>query len=39
MKWVFAAYGVAWAVHIFYLITLTRGYQRLRREIEDLQKP
>ena len=39
MKWVYTAYGMAWAVHIIYIITLTRGYQRLRREIEDLQKP
>jgi len=38
MNWVYAAYGVTWAVHIVYLIILTRGYQRVRREIEDLNR-
>jgi len=38
MKWVYAAYGVTWAVHIIYLIILTRGYQRVRSEIEDLNR-
>ena len=38
MKWVYAAYGVTWGIHIVYLITLTRGYQRVRRDIEDLNR-
>lgn len=38
MKWVYAAYAVTWAVHIVYLIILTRGYQRVRSEIADLEK-
>lgn len=38
MNWVYAAYGVTWAVHIGYLIVLTRGYQRVRRDIEDLER-
>jgi hypothetical protein len=38
MKWVYAAYGVTWAVHIVYLLILTRGYQRVRDEIKDLER-
>jgi len=38
MNWVYVAYGVTWAIHIIYLITLTRGYQRVRRDIEDLDR-
>ncbi len=36
MHWVYAAYGAAWTIHIVYLIILTRGYQRVREEINDL---
>ncbi len=39
MKWVYAAYGAAWAIHIVYLIIPTRGYQQVRREIQDLDRP
>lgn len=38
MNWVYLAYGAAWAIHIVYLIILTRGYQRLRDDIEDLER-
>lgn len=38
MKWVYAAYGTAWAIHIVYLAMLTRGYQRLRDDIDDLNR-
>ena len=38
MKWVYAAYGAAWAIHIIYLFILTRGYQRLRDDIQDLER-
>jgi hypothetical protein len=38
MKWVYAAYAVTWAVHIVYIVILTRGYQRVRRDIEDLNR-
>lgn len=38
MNWVYAAYGVTWAVHIVYLIVLTRGYQRVRRDMQDLER-
>jgi hypothetical protein len=37
MKWVYAAYVAAWVIHIAYLAVLTRGYQRVRRDIEDLE--
>jgi hypothetical protein len=38
MKFLYAAYAAAWAIHIVYLIILTRGYQRLRDEIRDLER-
>ena len=38
MNWVYAAYGVTWAVHIVYVVILTRGYQRVRREVEELDR-
>ncbi len=38
MKWVYAAYGAAWTIHIVYLVILTRGYQRLRDDIDDLNR-
>ncbi len=38
MKFLYAAYAAAWAIHILYLFILTRGYQRLRDEIRDLTK-
>ena len=38
MNWVYTAYGASWAVLIGYLIVLTRGYQRVRREIEELNR-
>jgi hypothetical protein len=38
MKWVYAAYIAAWAIHIVYLVVLTRGFQRVRQDIEDLER-
>lgn len=38
MKWVYAAYVAAWAIHIAYLFVLTRGFQRVRQDIEDLER-
>ena len=38
MKFLYAAYAAAWAIHIVYLVILTRGYQRLRDEIRDLER-
>ena len=38
MKWVYAAYAAAWIVHIAYLLILTRGYERVREEVDDLNR-
>ena len=38
MKFLYAAYGVTWAVHIIYLLILTRGFVRLRDDIKDLER-
>ena len=38
MKWVYAAYGAAWLIHIIYFISLTVRYQRVRQDIDDLQR-
>jgi hypothetical protein len=38
MKWVYAAYAAAWAIHIAYLTVLTRGFQRVREDIEELER-
>ena len=37
--YLFAAYDVTWIIHIAYLVTVVRRYQRLQGEIEDLKKP
>ncbi len=36
--WVYAAFGATWAVHLVYLLILTRGYKRLREEAEESRK-
>ena len=38
MKFLYAAYTVTWVVLICYLVYLTRGFQRLRDDLEDLRK-
>ncbi len=38
MSWVYAAYTAAWIIHIVYLVILTRGYQRVRDDIDDLER-
>jgi len=38
MKFLYAAYAVTWLVHIVYLVILTRGYQRVRDEAEELSR-
>jgi CcmD family protein len=37
--YLFAAYAMTWIIHIAYLATIVRRYQRLKREIEELKKP
>jgi hypothetical protein len=38
MNFLDAAYAATWIIHITYLGTLVRRYQRLSREIEELKK-
>ncbi len=38
MKFLYAAYAVTWIIHIAYLGILTRGYRRVREELEDLRR-
>lgn len=38
MKFLYAAYGITWAVHIVYLVILTRGFNKLRDDIKDLER-
>jgi CcmD family protein len=38
MNWVYAAYAATWIIHISYLVILTRGYQKARQEIEELNR-
>ncbi len=38
MRFLYAAYAATWVIHIGYLLILTRGYKRLRDEIEELRK-
>jgi hypothetical protein len=38
MKWVYAAYTATWIVHIAYIVILTRGYQRAKQDIEELNR-
>ena len=38
MNWVYAAYTATWIIHISYLVILTRGYQKAKQEIEELNR-
>ncbi len=38
MKYLYAAYAATWAIHIFYLLVLTRGFRRLGDDIEELKR-
>jgi CcmD family protein len=38
MKFMYAAYAVTWIIHIAYLAMLTRGYRRVREELDDLRR-
>jgi CcmD family protein len=38
MNFLYAAYAATWIIHIVYLTTLVRRYQRLSHEIEGLKK-
>jgi CcmD family protein len=38
MSFLYAAYAATWIIHIAYLMSLVRGYSRLRKEIEELNR-
>ena len=38
MTYLYAAYAVTWVIHIAYLVSLSRRYSRLRREIQELTR-
>ncbi len=38
MKFLYAAYIVTWLVHLSYLGILSRGFRRLREEVEEADK-
>ena len=38
MNFLYAAYTATWVIHITYLGILARRYQRLRGEIEELNR-
>lgn len=38
MKFLYAAIGVTWVIHIAYLLYLTRRFTRLREEVAELDK-
>jgi CcmD family protein len=38
IKYLYAAYGVTWAVHVIYVVILTRGFKKVQEEIEDLER-
>jgi CcmD family protein len=38
MNFLYAAYTATWLIHITYLTVLVRRYQRLQREIEELNR-
>ena len=37
LKWLWAAFSVAWALHIGYMMMLSGREKNLRRQIEDLK--
>jgi CcmD family protein len=38
MNYLYAAYGVTWAIHIVYIITLNARARRLRREWDEFRR-
>jgi len=38
MNYLYAAYTVTWVIHITYLATLVRRYNKLKREIAELKR-
>jgi hypothetical protein len=38
MKFMYAAFAATWIIHIAYLGIMTRGYRRVREEIDELRR-
>ncbi len=38
MNYLYAAFTATWVIHILYLVSLTRGYARVKDEIKELQQ-
>jgi CcmD family protein len=38
IKFLYAAYAATWLIHLFYLGSLVRRYQRLRQRVDDLKR-
>jgi heme exporter protein D len=37
LKWLWAAFGIGWALHIFYVYTLAARQKSLRNEVQQLK--
>lgn len=38
MKFLYAAYLITWVVIILYILTMLRGFQKVSRELRDLER-
>ncbi|MGE0405213.1 MAG: CcmD family protein [Candidatus Korobacteraceae bacterium] len=38
MNYLYAAYAATWIIHIGYLLYLTRAFQKVKEEIEELNR-
>lgn len=38
MKFLYAAYIITWAVHLGYIVYLTRAFAKLREEVRELER-
>jgi CcmD family protein len=38
IKFLYAAYAATWLIHLAYIGVLTRGYRRVRQELEELRR-
>ena len=38
MKFLYAAYLITWAVIIVYILTMMRGFQKVSKEMKDLER-
>ena len=36
-KWLWAAFSIAWALHILYVVSLAARQKRLREQVRDLK--